>query len=48
VDRNNIASRKIPESLGGEIVKKLKLETPSGKILDEVVYKIGQVNSILQ
>jgi [ribosomal protein S5]-alanine N-acetyltransferase len=43
VDRHNIASRKIPESLGGQIVKELKVETPTGKILDEVIYKIESI-----
>jgi [ribosomal protein S5]-alanine N-acetyltransferase len=46
VDRRNIASRKIPESLGGEIVEELKAETPTGKILDNVVYKIDRVHNI--
>ena len=48
VDRQNIASSKIPESLGGEVIEELKVETPTGKILDEVVYKIERVNSIAQ
>jgi [ribosomal protein S5]-alanine N-acetyltransferase len=48
VDRKNIASRKIPESLGGEVIKEVKIETPTGKILDEVVYKIERVNSTTQ
>ena len=47
VDRKNIASSKIPESLGGEIMAELKVETPNGKILEEVVYKIDRVNSII-
>lgn len=47
VDRKNIASCKIPESLRGEIVSELKVETLTGKILDEVVYKIHRVNSII-
>lgn len=47
VDRKNIASSKIPESLGAEIVGECKVETPNGKILDEVVYKIDRVNSII-
>ncbi len=42
VDRRNIASSKIPESLGGRIVKEIKVETLTGKILDEVVYKIDR------
>jgi len=46
VDRKNVASSKIPESLGGEVVEALKVETPTGKILDEVVYKINRVKSV--
>lgn len=45
VDRKNIASSKIPEFLGGEIVGELKVETPNGKILDEVIYKIDRRQS---
>jgi [ribosomal protein S5]-alanine N-acetyltransferase len=45
VDRRNIASSRIPESLGGRIVKEIKIETPTGKILDEVIYKIDRVNN---
>jgi [ribosomal protein S5]-alanine N-acetyltransferase len=44
VDRQNIASRKIPESLGGKIVAELQMETPSGKILDTVIYRIDRIN----
>ena len=40
VDRRNIASCKIPESLGGEVVEEFKAETSTSKILDKVVYKI--------
>jgi [ribosomal protein S5]-alanine N-acetyltransferase len=47
VDRKNIASSKIPESLGGEVVQELKTETPTGKILDKVVYKINRVSNII-
>lgn len=47
VDRKNIASSKIPESLGGEIIEELKTETPSGKILDKIVYKIHRVNNLI-
>ena len=40
VDRNNLASRRIPESMGGfEFAEKLVL-TQRGTTLDEVVYKI--------
>jgi [ribosomal protein S5]-alanine N-acetyltransferase len=46
VDRRNIASRKIPEFLGGEVVEELKAQTPTGKILDNVVYKIDRVHDI--
>jgi [ribosomal protein S5]-alanine N-acetyltransferase len=47
VDRRNIASAKIPESLGGEVVQELKTETPTGKILDKVVYKIDRVRNFI-
>jgi RimJ/RimL family protein N-acetyltransferase len=40
VDRRNIASRKIAESLGGVIKDEYKRENLSGKILDEVEYRI--------
>jgi [ribosomal protein S5]-alanine N-acetyltransferase len=42
VDRHNIASSKIPESLGGKIVEELITETLTGKILDKVVYQIDR------
>ncbi len=40
VDRANIPSRKIAESLGGTVYEENRVETMSGGILDEVVYKI--------
>ena len=40
VDKANIASRKIPESLGGIIFEEKRVRTMSGGFLDEVVYKI--------
>lgn len=40
VDRANLASRKIPESLGGTIFAEKQVETMSGGMLDEVVYQI--------
>lgn len=40
VDRRNTPSRKIPESLGGQIFEDYKLKTPTGKILDLVVHRI--------
>lgn len=40
VDRVNLASRNIPETLGGEVYKELKVKAHSGHELDEVVYKI--------
>ena len=40
VDRRNISSRKIPESLGGTIIEESQIDTSMGKILDFVVYKI--------
>lgn len=40
VDSRNTASRKIPESLGGQIIEQSQVKTPSGKILDYLVYRI--------
>lgn len=40
VDRANLASRKIPEALGGIIFDERKVGTMSGGCLDEVVYRI--------
>jgi [ribosomal protein S5]-alanine N-acetyltransferase len=40
VDRQNIPSRKIPESLGGHIVAERQDQTSTGKILDILVYRI--------
>ncbi|MCF7823917.1 MAG: GNAT family N-acetyltransferase [Candidatus Marinimicrobia bacterium] len=40
VDRNNIPSRKIPESLGGVIFREKMVPTMRGNFLDEIVYKI--------
>jgi RimJ/RimL family protein N-acetyltransferase len=40
VDRQNIPSRKIPESLGGVIFAEDKVKNMSGRILDEVIYRI--------
>ncbi len=40
VDRANVASRKIPEALGGEITEEKTVKMMSGGYLDEVVYKI--------
>jgi [ribosomal protein S5]-alanine N-acetyltransferase len=48
VDRQNRASCKIPESLGGAVIKELKMETPTGKVLDLLVYKIERVNRSIQ
>lgn len=41
VDRANLASRKIPEALGGIIFDERKVGTMSGGCLDEVVYRIS-------
>jgi RimJ/RimL family protein N-acetyltransferase len=41
VDKANIASRKIPETLGGIIFEERKVKTMNGNYLDEVVYKIS-------
>lgn len=40
VDRDNIASRKIPEALGGKVHDEYEKQTPSGKILHTVEYRI--------
>lgn len=40
VDRANIASRKIPESLGGTIVRERMAKRMNGGSLDEVLYRI--------
>ena len=40
VDRANIPSRRIPESLGGKIYRESIVETMSGGHLDEVIYKL--------
>jgi RimJ/RimL family protein N-acetyltransferase len=47
VDKNNIPSRKIAESLGGVIFKERERESMSGAILNEVVYKIKAVDQFL-
>jgi [ribosomal protein S5]-alanine N-acetyltransferase len=41
VDRNNISSRKIPESLGGVIIKEYINQGLAGNTLDNIVYKIS-------
>jgi ribosomal-protein-alanine N-acetyltransferase len=40
VDKANIASRKIPEALGGTIFDEKRAKNMSGNYLDEVIYKI--------
>ena len=40
VDKANIASRKIPETLGGNVYQEIQETSQSGITLDEVVYKI--------
>lgn len=40
VDKNNIASRKIPEALGGQVIKEYEQPTRSGKILYALEYRI--------
>ncbi|MGF1763219.1 GNAT family N-acetyltransferase [Aliivibrio kagoshimensis] len=40
VDKDNVSSRQIAESLGGEVYKELKVTSMAGIVLDEVVYKI--------
>ncbi len=41
VDRNNIPSRKIPESLGGTVVRERTTTTANGKTLALLVYQIS-------
>ena len=38
VDRKNIASCKIPESLGGKVIEKRQVTSLSGNVLNEVIY----------
>lgn len=40
VDKRNLPSRKIAESLGGIVEAEYESKTPSGKILEEVEYRI--------
>ncbi|MBL4831229.1 MAG: GNAT family N-acetyltransferase [Aliivibrio sp.] len=40
VDKANVSSRNIAESLGGEVFKELQVTSMAGIELDEVVYKI--------
>ncbi|MBI3485342.1 GNAT family N-acetyltransferase [Candidatus Daviesbacteria bacterium] len=40
VDKKNIPSRKIAESLGGEVIAEMQKTNLSGNILDEVEYRI--------
>lgn len=40
VDRANGPSRKIPESLGGELAGEARVETMRGTFLDEVIYQV--------
>ncbi len=41
VDKRNIPSRKIPESLGGDVIAEKLVTSQAGNILDEVVYRIS-------
>ena len=40
VEKNNLASRKVAESLGGVVIKEQEILSLSGNLLDEVVYHI--------
>lgn len=40
VDKRNLPSRRIPESLGGNIYREAIVETMSGSQLDEVIFKL--------
>jgi [ribosomal protein S5]-alanine N-acetyltransferase len=44
VDRRNLPSRKIPESLGGRASSEFEQTTPTGKYLDMLVYRIDNSN----
>lgn len=46
VDRRNIASRKIPESLGGQIIEESEIVNQKGKTLDYLVYRIEASNRL--
>ncbi|WP_172597705.1 GNAT family N-acetyltransferase [Sulfuriflexus mobilis] len=43
VDKDNIASRKIAEYLGGDVFREGSRKSLSGRLLNEVVYKITRV-----
>lgn len=45
VDKANIASRKIPEALGGEIVREFNKINMSGNTLHIVEYKINKTRN---
>ena len=36
----NLASCKIPESLGGKVIEAVQVASLSGNVLDEIIYKI--------
>lgn len=40
VDKSNIASRRIPASLGGVVIQETQVNTLSGGVLDVMVYKL--------
>jgi len=46
VDRRNIASRRIPEGLGGRVIEERKVVSMVGAELDEIVYCIDRVAPI--
>lgn len=43
VDKHNVPSRRIAESLGGVVMRKTRRESMSGYMLDELVYRIDRV-----
>jgi [ribosomal protein S5]-alanine N-acetyltransferase len=47
VDRRNLASRKIPESLGGQIVREYQLMSLSGNLLELLEYRIYPQSKIV-
>jgi RimJ/RimL family protein N-acetyltransferase len=46
VDRNNTPSRKIPEQLGGYVIGEKKAPNQSGRILDQIIFRIDYKASI--
>jgi len=45
VEKNNLASRKIAESLGGAVIREQKVLSLSDNLLDEVVYEVPLIST---